>query len=72
MKLKSENIDLIEKLNLFPRKMDEELAQSKIQLSRIEEELSFSRNNEKELEGRLRVAEEAKEKLVKKVEKYKN
>ena len=49
MKLKSENIDLIEKLNLFPRKMDEELAQSKIQLSRIEEELSFSRNNEKEL-----------------------
>ena len=72
MKLKSENIDLIEKLNLFPRKMDEELAQSKIQLSRIEEELSFCRNNEKELEGRLRVAEEAKEKLEKKVEKYKN
>ena len=34
--------------------------------------LSMIENNEKELEGRLRVAEEAKEKLVKKVEKYKN
>ena len=43
MKLKSENIDLIEKINLGPKK--DELAESKIKISRVEEELGISRKN---------------------------
>lgn len=69
MKLKSENIDLIEKINLGGRK--DELASSQARLAKIEEELEESRVNERELGRKLSEAEESKEKLMKKIERYK-
>ena len=70
MRLKAENIDLMQKINFGP-KDNEELIESKLRLSKIQEELQESKIRENQLAKKLKTAEEAKEKLLKKAEKYK-